>query len=188
MSLDDVRRILGDCEWTIMTSTPDGVGMMRDPDTSANRRFGAADSERRPRPGAQQNQQRDLTPAKLVDALAYALSAERVELLFDYFLLTNICWLWLARIKELGDECNIWQRVLGRWYHSLKSEDQLPDLVGLIFRAAAGQVPGMTRSQRFELLAFAFRLLKNGVCYGGLGNPAVNFLEAVVGIRLTLDE
>lgn len=85
MSLDDVRRILGDCEWTIMTSTPDGVGMMRDPDTSANRRFGAADSERRPRPGAQQNQQRDLTPAKLVDALAYALSAERVELLFDYF-------------------------------------------------------------------------------------------------------
>jgi hypothetical protein len=48
----------------------------------------------------------------------------------------------------------------GKSYYRLKSENQFPDLVGLIFRAAAGQVPGMARSQRVKTLDFAFRLLK----------------------------
>lgn len=46
----------------------------------------------------------------------------------------------LSSIKSIGDEKNMWMRVLGTPDY-LKGEEQLPDLVGLIFRAAAGQVP-----------------------------------------------
>ncbi|KAK0741537.1 hypothetical protein B0T18DRAFT_394116 [Schizothecium vesticola] len=92
VSLDDVRKILGDAEWITTTPAPSNLfEMVHEYETSTNR-----------------------------------------------------------RIKSIGDERNMWTRVLGT-PENLRGEEQLLDLVVLIFRAAAGQVPGMTHSKSVVL-------------------------------------
>ncbi|KAK1834962.1 hypothetical protein QBC39DRAFT_182446 [Podospora conica] len=153
MSLDDLRKILGDAEWITTTPSPGNVyELVRQYDTSSKKRFGAAEPERS-RPGPHL-EHLDFSPTNLVDALAYTLFGELSELHFDYFLLTTKCWMCLNQIKQVGDYQNLWQSVLGTPNY-LKREEQLPDLVGLIFRAAAGQVRGMSPARKFELLDFA---------------------------------
>lgn len=187
MSLDDVRKILGDAEWITTTPAPGNLfEMVHEYETSMNRRFGAADGEQRSRPGPRHKEHQDFSPAKLVDALAYSLHGELAELHFDYFLLTTKCWMSLSSIKSIGDEKNMWTRVLGTPDY-LKGEEQLPNLVGLIFRAAAGQVPGMNHSKRFELLDFASEGLM-ALTSHGLGSVVLKEMKKLnVDIELDVE-
>lgn len=89
-------------------------------------------------------------------------------------------------IKSIGDEKNMWLRVLGTPDY-LKGEEQLPDLVGLIFRAAAGQVPGMSHSKRFELLDFAVEGLM-ALTSRGLGSVVLKEMKKLdVDIELDIE-
>ncbi|KAK3376982.1 hypothetical protein B0T24DRAFT_701029 [Lasiosphaeria ovina] len=93
-----------------------------------------------------------LSPAKLIEALAFTLDDEAVEIHFDYFILHFQCWTMLNSFNEIAHP--LFTTIFNTPDY-IETEIQLPELVGLIFQAAADMVPGMPREQRFALITLA---------------------------------
>jgi hypothetical protein len=94
-----------------------------------------------------------LSPAALIKALATAVGAEIGHLHFDYLRLHSQCWELLAELQRIMDPL-FRQACKGRPDY-IPSEAQLPQLVGIIFRAAAGLAPGLGERDRKKLLEAA---------------------------------
>jgi len=97
-----------------------------------------------------------LSPAALIKRLATKLHPEIVMLHFDYICLHMICWSTLRLFKYNMDP--LFKQALGGRLDYIESDAQLPQLVGIIFRAAAGLAPGLPRKDSLVLLDAARKI------------------------------
>ncbi|KXX79406.1 hypothetical protein MMYC01_201673 [Madurella mycetomatis] len=153
MTLEDVRKIVGEGEWIMTDPSPGNVfEMVHQYERASSRPFREASSgnTRRQRllPGREDHL--TLSPAGLVKTLATTLHAEMAELHFDYLYLHTKCWMILRDFKRIMD--HLFRQVCEGRPDYIESEAQLPQLVGIIFRAAAGLAPGLGQGDRLELL------------------------------------
>jgi len=71
-------------------------------------------------------------------------------LYFDYICLHMICWSTLRLFKYNMDP--MFKQALGGRLDYIESDAQLPQLVGIMFRAAAGLAPGLPQKDSLVLL------------------------------------
>ncbi|KAK3374715.1 hypothetical protein B0H63DRAFT_480788 [Podospora didyma] len=157
MTLEDVRRIVDEGEWIVTDPSPGNVfETVHEYDRASNRPFRSQgeNSNTRRRGGAQGSNTRadhlTLSPAGLIKGLANTLHAEIAELHFDYLALHEKCWLVLADFKRIMDP--LFRRICEGRPDYIESEAYLPQLVGIMFRAAAGKAPGLGVRDGRELL------------------------------------
>ncbi|KAK0710687.1 hypothetical protein B0H67DRAFT_610963 [Lasiosphaeris hirsuta] len=157
MTMEDVRKILGEGDsWTITEGIPGSVSEMVYKDARASSRpfrQGSSDNTRsrgRGRPSLTQTDNLTLSPAPLIKTLASALQTEIAELHFDYFGLHYFYWAILKKIRRNYD--SLFRKANENRPDYNESEAQLPELVGIIFRAAAGKAPGLPTRDCIELL------------------------------------
>ncbi|KAK4203393.1 hypothetical protein QBC40DRAFT_304351 [Triangularia verruculosa] len=91
-----------------------------------------------------------LSPTNLIQILAQKLQGEIGELHFDYTLLHQKCWSDLGYLRRKFDQ--YFSEANGNKLDYITSEDQLPHLVGLVLRAAAGRAPRLSVERSLRLL------------------------------------
>lgn len=188
VTLEDVRNIVGKGEWVVTRASEGNVfEMVQEYETSSTRPFRqASDSDETRHRRTTLPSRGDhlaLSPADLVNTLANVVHAEMAELHFDYMLLHTKCWMILTDFKRIMDP--YFRRACEGRPDYITSEDQLPLLVGLIFRAAAGLAPGLGPRDSLELLDAAregFRWLLNK----GMNRIVVDELQKL-GIPIDLE-
>ncbi|KAK1750895.1 hypothetical protein QBC47DRAFT_392834 [Echria macrotheca] len=158
MALEDIHKIVGEGEWIETEPAPGNVfEMVHEYDTVASRPFrrrGDSNNRkrgrRRPNASGRTDDHLTLSPADLIGTLANTLHGEMAELHFDYFSLHDKCWRLLRDFKRIMDA--LFRKACEGRPDYVESEDQLPVLVGIVFRAAAGKAPGLPVVERLELL------------------------------------
>ena len=184
MTLEDVRKIVGEGEWIVTDPSPGNVfEMVHEYERVSSRPFRNASSEstRRQRPLPGREDHLTLSPAALIKNLATTLHAEMAELHFDYLLLHTKCWMMLTNFKRIMDA--LFRQASGGRPDYLESEAQLPQLVGIIFRAAAGLAPGLGQRAGLEVLEAAQEGLK-WLLHQGMNRIVV---EAMEKLRIPVD-
>lgn len=130
-----------------------------------------------------------LTALQLLQSLRTALASETLALTFDHLRLHRTCWILLRQIEsDCKDEL---QRIRGPNY--LKSEAQLPFVVGYIFMAGTkaermgSEESGLKEKKTNEVTKELLRSVAEslgGMVGRGVGGLEVRFLEKQYGIKI----
>ena len=152
-----------------------GMWKEKEEDIAANGGCFRTFARNKPMSKKQWQQHRRLTPPQLLLTLRDALDGEALEFRFDYFMMHRICWSLLRSVERhcrqgladtFGPKC-------------IEEENQLPHIVGYIFRAAADadmiDARSMKRNQNIvtsALLVEAAEAVRDSI-QGGVGEAVI---------------
>lgn len=137
------------------------------------------------------NTKQKLDAGTFLEGLANAIHAEGMHLAFDYFRLHHFCWMLLRSIKSRCSE-NL-RDIFG--YHYIEREDQLPYVVGYLFRIALSTERMVSNKTALEISQVSRNQIFKGAADGmeqiiqsSAGGSSAKLAEDLCNLKIDWDD